>query len=67
MPKTARELERIIMEDGWVFKNQRGSHRHYVHPLKTGKVTIPFHGKGEITIGTAKQILKQAGIKEEKK
>ena len=29
MPKKPKELERIILEDGWVFKIQTGSHRHY--------------------------------------
>ena len=45
MPMTSKDMERLILADGWVFKNQVGSHRHYVHPTKTGKVTIPFHSK----------------------
>ena len=49
------------MEDGWVFKSQEGSHRHYVHPTKTGKVTIPFHSK-ELNKITEKSIRKQAGL-----
>lgn len=36
----AREIEKIILNDGWTFKTERGSHRHYVHPTKEGKVTI---------------------------
>ena len=40
MPKKPKELERIILEDGWVFKMQTGSHRHYTHPTKPGKVKI---------------------------
>ena len=55
MPKKPKELERIILEDGWVFKMQTGSHRHYTHPTKPGKVTIPK--------GTENSILKQAGLK----
>lgn len=51
MPKKPKELERIILEDGWVFKMQTGSHRHYTHPTKPGKVTIPFHCK-DIPKGT---------------
>lgn len=42
MPKKPKELERIILEDGWVFKMQTGSHRHYTHPTKPGKVTFRF-------------------------
>ncbi len=40
MPKKPREMEREILQDGWVFKEQKGSHRQYIHPTKKGKVTI---------------------------
>ncbi len=62
MPMTSKDMERLILADGWVFKSQVGSHRHYVHPTKTGKVTIPFHSK-ELKRGTELSILKQAGLK----
>lgn len=62
MPKKPRELERIILADGWVLASQVGSHRQYVHPTKPGKVTIPFHCK-DIPKGTENAILKQAGLK----
>ena len=62
MPMTSKDMERLILADGWVFKNQVGSHRHYIHPTKTGKVTIPFHSK-ELKRGTELSILKQAGLK----
>ena len=35
----------------------------YIHELKKGKVTVPFHGKDEINPSTLKSIFKQAGIK----
>ena len=62
MPYTAKELEKLIKKDGWIFKAQEGSHRHYTHPFKKGKVTIPFHSK-DITKATEISILKQAGLK----
>ena len=58
---TAKALEKILLDDGWYVKNQVGSHRHYKHPSKTGKITIPFHNK-DLNIKTAENILKQAGI-----
>ena len=58
----ADELESILLKDGWILKNQKGSHRQYVHPVKSGKVTIPFH-KGDIDKGTVSSVLKQAGLK----
>lgn len=62
MPKKPKEMEKIILADGWILKSQTGSHRQYIHPSKPGKVTIPFHG-GDILKGTENSILKQAGLK----
>lgn len=56
-----KEIERIILDDGWHFKNQKGSHCHYIHSKKKGKVTIPEH-TGDLDIRTVKSILKQAGL-----
>lgn len=61
MPFKPKDMERILLADGWIFKNQTGSHRNYIHPYKPGKVTIPFHSK-DIPKGTERSILKQAGI-----
>ena len=57
-----KDTEKIILADGWIFQAQVGSHRHYIHPSKSGKVTIPFHCK-DIPKGTENSILKQAGLK----
>lgn len=61
MPKTFRELEKLLRDDGWILKNVVGSHHQYVHPTKPGKVTIPRHG-GDIDTRTERKILKQAGL-----
>ncbi|MDR1328860.1 MAG: type II toxin-antitoxin system HicA family toxin [Oscillospiraceae bacterium] len=57
-----REIEKIILADGWKCVDTAGSHRQYKHPKKSGKVTIPRH-KGDLNVKTAASILKQAGIK----
>ena len=58
-----REIERIIKDDGWhEVRSSGGSHRQYEHPVKKGKVTIPFHS-GDLPKGTVNSILKQAGLK----
>lgn len=56
-----RELERLLIEDGWVLKDVRGSHYQYIHPSKAGKVTVPRH-PGDLAPAMAKLILKQAGL-----
>lgn len=59
---TAREIIKIIQSDGWTKKSQVGSHRHFVHPTKPGKVTVPIH-PGDLDPKTVNSILKQAGLK----
>jgi predicted RNA binding protein YcfA (HicA-like mRNA interferase family) len=48
----AKQIQQILIKDGWIIKNQKGSHRQYIHELKKGKVTVPFHGKDEINPST---------------
>jgi len=57
-----QEIERVILNDGWSLKAVKGSHHQYTHPVKPGKVTIPYH-TGDIAPVIIKSILKQAGLK----
>ena len=62
MPKTPKEIEKIILRDGWYrVRSNHGSHRKYKHPNKKGKVTIPYHEK-TLILNTLKSICKQAKI-----
>ena len=56
-----REVEKLLLADGWIFKNAKGSHYQYVNPTKSGKVTVPYH-PGDIAPVIVKAILKQAGL-----
>jgi len=58
-----REIEKIILKDGWYLKNSKGSHNHYKHYSKPGKVTIPNHS-GDLDPKTVDSIMKQAGLKQ---
>ena len=58
---TVREAIRVVTADGSRLKNIRGSHRHYLHPRKPGKVTIPGKLGGEVAPGAWRNILRQAG------
>jgi predicted RNA binding protein YcfA (HicA-like mRNA interferase family) len=62
MPMKPKKMENLILADGWMFKNQVGSHKNYIHPTKPGKVTIPFHVR-ELPKGTENSIRRQAGLK----
>ncbi|MBR0456514.1 MAG: type II toxin-antitoxin system HicA family toxin [Firmicutes bacterium] len=60
----AKEILKILKDDGWVEVRQTGSHKQFHHPKKKGTVTLSYHSGGEdIPIGTARNILKQAGLK----
>ncbi len=51
-----RELEKIIISDGWKLKNTVGSHNQYTHPEKKGKVTIPNH-RGDVSKAVVNSVL----------
>ena len=56
MPIKPKEMEKLILADGWIFKSQEGPHRHYTHPIKPGKITIPFHQGKDLTKKTENSI-----------
>ena len=58
---SSREILRILRTDGWIVKDQRGSHVQLIHPIKTGKVTVP-HPRKELDPKTARSIFQQAGL-----
>lgn len=60
---TSKEVLRLLRQDGWYEKAQKGSHLQLVHDFKKGKVTIPMHN-GDLNPGTLNSILKQAGLKD---
>ena len=32
-----KEIERLLLDNGWIFKSCRGSHNQYVHPTEAGQ------------------------------
>jgi len=64
MRKKVKEIIEIIKADGWFLIAQKGSHKHFKHPTKPGKVTVPDHGgSDELDHFVVDSILKQAGLK----
>jgi predicted RNA binding protein YcfA (HicA-like mRNA interferase family) len=57
-----RDVIKLIEQEGWQYMYTRGSHRHFKHPAKPGKVTVPGHPGEEVRPNTLKSILKQAGL-----
>jgi predicted RNA binding protein YcfA (HicA-like mRNA interferase family) len=61
-----RDLIRRIEKDGWEFTRQRGSHRIYRHPHKSGTVTVAGARNKDVPSGTLENLLWQAGLKGQK-
>ncbi|MEK6745375.1 MAG: type II toxin-antitoxin system HicA family toxin [Nitrospirota bacterium] len=62
---TAKQLIKKLQEHGYVLSSSEGSHRHFSHPEKPGKFTIPVHAGKIIGPGLLKAILRQARLKPE--
>ena len=56
----------MVEQDGWRLARTRGSHRHFKHPYKRGKVTIAGKMSKDLAPGTWTSILKQAGLDEQR-
>jgi predicted RNA binding protein YcfA (HicA-like mRNA interferase family)/predicted RNase H-like HicB family nuclease len=61
--KDSRDIIRELEADGWYFVGATGSHHHFKHPTKPGKVTLP-HPRKDLHPKTLRSIYKQAGLKE---
>ena len=59
---SSREVLDRLGEDGRYYAGREGSHRHYKHPTKPDKATIP-HPKKHIPFRTLKNIERQTGLK----
>ena len=64
MGMKVREVIKLLEENGWYLARQKGSHKQYKHPAKSGLVTVAcHHPNDDIAPGTLNSILKQAGLK----
>jgi predicted RNA binding protein YcfA (HicA-like mRNA interferase family) len=57
-----RDLQAFLTQDGWPSKYTEGDHHHYIHPVKTGKVTLVGERGDDVTAGLLNSILRQAGL-----
>lgn len=62
MERDSRKLIKVLEEDGWQLVGTTGSHHHFKHGSKPGKVTVP-HPARDLPVGTVRSIYKQAGLK----
>jgi len=62
MPVSSRNIIKELKQDGWYEVGVTGSHHHFKHPTKPGKVTVK-HPVKDMPIGTLKSIEKQSGLR----
>lgn len=60
--RSSREIIKMLEQDGWKHVKTEGSHYHFKHPVKSGKVTVA-HPVKDVPIGTLKSIERQSGLK----
>jgi len=58
-----RDVIKLIENDGWILVRQRGSHRQYIHAVKSGRVTVAGNLGAEMRAGTLANVMRQAGLK----
>lgn len=57
----SKELISKLEKDGWALRGSKGSHHIFIHPIKTGHISVP-HPKKDLGIGLVQKLLKQAGL-----
>jgi predicted RNA binding protein YcfA (HicA-like mRNA interferase family) len=58
-----KDLIALIELDGWQQVRQKGSHRQFHYPVKSGTVTVAGKPSVDVPSGTLINVLKQAGLK----
>ena len=61
--KDSRDIIRELEADGWFYIGATGSHHHFKHAVKPGKVTVP-HPRKDLHPKTVGSIYRQAALKE---
>jgi predicted RNA binding protein YcfA (HicA-like mRNA interferase family) len=67
VPMKVGEIIAMLEGDGWTLKRTTGSHRHYTHPDKPGLVTVAGKPSATLKPGTEASILRQAGLRKERR
>lgn len=64
-PVSGRAMARILRSRGWILEGVRGSHHAFVRPDEPGRIIVPIHGNRDLTPGTQRSIMRQAGLTDE--
>jgi predicted RNA binding protein YcfA (HicA-like mRNA interferase family) len=59
---TANDMTGLVGKYRWVFREQRGSHAQYKHPVLGGRITIDNHSGKTLPVEIVKSMFAQAGM-----
>lgn len=59
---TAREIEVVLRQHGFVLISQKGSHRKWRHPERHLQAIVPEHRGRQVPLGTMRAIFQGAEI-----
>jgi len=66
-PLNAKQLIKILKDNGFILSRQKGSHMIFRDSQTNATVPVPFHGKSKpIYIGTFLAIIKQSKLPKDK-
>lgn len=61
MPMTAKEMVKLLEQNGFTEVRQNGSHKFFVNKETNRRTIVPYHCK-DLPQGTERAIKKQAGL-----
>ena len=67
MNLSAKNLIKVLENNGYIFKRSKGSHHLYFNSSLNKTIVVPLHGNKDLPKGTYFAILKQAGLPRESK
>lgn len=60
-----REVVRTLQRAGYVIHETTGSHVHLKHPVRPGRITVPYHQRFDLPKHIVKSIVRQARLTNE--
>lgn len=64
-PISGKRMCRVLERRGWEHDHTSGSHHVYKHADFPMTLSVPVHGNRDMKIGTQKNLMRQAGLKDE--
>lgn len=61
VPLKPREVETILLKNGFIVNVSKSSHRQYFNPKTGAHVTVPFHSR-DLAPGTLRSIIRQSQL-----